>query len=315
MTSDQRLILHIGATKTGSSALQQFLHQNRHRLAEQRVLYPDVGVVSNAHHLFSAALHPNAWRMHQGDLSENKDHRIYQAIEYADHIKEQADRLACGTIILSSEYFWGVLPDCAYSTLHKIFKSYELHVYAVVREPLAWIQSTYLQSLKHGESRKFLEWYQHFRRRRFTGVDYTAVLDRWLQGSAACEVTVRAYESLQGTEKFFSDILGSCHVTVRTGDLTSPKVPANPSPGPKAAALLQRVNASELDEPTKNELRRLIIQALPHRQVGSSLALASAEQHERLLTDYRPMVERLFEFYPHLAQSWPAALDHRAPLE
>lgn len=43
------LILHIGTTKTGTSALQQFFFENRDRLAERDVAYP-VFLISRERH-------------------------------------------------------------------------------------------------------------------------------------------------------------------------------------------------------------------------------------------------------------------------
>ncbi|HJK96224.1 MAG TPA: hypothetical protein RMF84_03335, partial [Polyangiaceae bacterium LLY-WYZ-14_1] len=70
-----RLVLHIGSTKTGSSALQTTLYRRREEvLAAARALYPAHGVVptAGAHHLLAAALHPNAWRMHADMIGEDR---------------------------------------------------------------------------------------------------------------------------------------------------------------------------------------------------------------------------------------------------
>lgn len=50
MSDDRRLILHIGAPKTGSTALQQFLTENRPTLERHGWLYPDVSLRGYGHH-------------------------------------------------------------------------------------------------------------------------------------------------------------------------------------------------------------------------------------------------------------------------
>jgi len=71
-----KITVHIGSTKTGSSALQMHLAQAREGLREFGVLYPEFGTKSNAHHVLFAAAHPGAWGMHKDVLAVNEDDRF-----------------------------------------------------------------------------------------------------------------------------------------------------------------------------------------------------------------------------------------------
>ncbi len=51
------LILHIGYSKTGTSAIQDFLYRNRKMLLRRYgILYPDIYIFDKAHHLFAWSL-------------------------------------------------------------------------------------------------------------------------------------------------------------------------------------------------------------------------------------------------------------------
>ena len=71
-----KITVHIGSTKTGSSALQMHLYSARSALEDVGVCYPDMGVKSNAHHVLFASAHPGAWGMHRDVLSAKEDERF-----------------------------------------------------------------------------------------------------------------------------------------------------------------------------------------------------------------------------------------------
>ena len=50
MSSKKTCYLHIGAPKTGSTALQSFLFENRQRLADHGWVYPEVSLRGFGHH-------------------------------------------------------------------------------------------------------------------------------------------------------------------------------------------------------------------------------------------------------------------------
>ena len=46
----KQLYIHIGTGKTGTSAIQEFLYNNRKELLSDGVRYVDAGIVKNNHH-------------------------------------------------------------------------------------------------------------------------------------------------------------------------------------------------------------------------------------------------------------------------
>lgn len=95
-----RLILHPGSPKTGTSTLQNFLFRKRDLLATQNHLYPLAGIDqasgnAKGHHAMSLAL---------GAFTDSPDAQTERAfLEQMDALRAEIEANACKTIILSSE--------------------------------------------------------------------------------------------------------------------------------------------------------------------------------------------------------------------
>src|SRR3989344_5912389 len=99
-----QFILHIGQSKTGTTALQRFLSANRAGLVRRGILYPDVqlgGIRLNVlnHNPFADSL---AGEVRHPHLSPE---------EYIKQFREQAVESNCHTILLSAESFFGGAPQ------------------------------------------------------------------------------------------------------------------------------------------------------------------------------------------------------------
>lgn len=186
-----RVTLHIGSTKTGSSALQKLLYANRKALAKASVYYPDIGIASNAHHVLLAAIHPGAWNLH-------KDAYDTTPIEYFQHgvsaILERAQETGCKHLVLSSEYMWGEFGPNVYKNLRDAFAGCRLRILACVRDPAHWAESTYLQALKRGEARGFSQWRKKVGAMPVRGFDFDAVVKKWSDGTGAASTTIVRYD-------------------------------------------------------------------------------------------------------------------------
>ncbi|WP_372398645.1 hypothetical protein ABMY26_18505 [Azospirillum sp. HJ39] len=91
-------IIHIGAPKTGSTAIQRFLHENRDRLETLGVLYPDVSLRGYGHHDLAFLLgggYP-AWATPQ-DLPLS---------ELGEALRNAVRTAGVETVLLSSENFY-----------------------------------------------------------------------------------------------------------------------------------------------------------------------------------------------------------------
>lgn len=125
------IIVHIGAGKTGSSAIQKFLLQNRDVLAKHNFYYPehelDKNGISGGHSLFGLSL-------------------VNNEIEKAEVIFKSYVALAKEknmTLLLSAESLFNY-----HGRFHALTKGYNCKIISFFREPLEAILSSYNQSVK-----------------------------------------------------------------------------------------------------------------------------------------------------------------------
>lgn len=281
-----KALIHVGSTKTGSSALQRFLADNRTVLEKGGICYPASGQVSVAYHLLAAELHPTAYRLHPGDLPGDRAERSRIFFDLAALIRREAEASRSDTVIVSSEYLWRQFDADVYAKWREAFEGMAVQVYAVIRRPDYWLQSCYLQALKHGESREFDAWYRAMESDPASGDDYLGVVTSWADGLDAESCTVRTYEWLLEGNALFSDLLRVAGFSASSGDVVYPKKVVNPSPGPEAADLLLRVNRSNLCDADKATIRRMILSSMESRQIGTALSFLSANWRRQILQSY-----------------------------
>src|SRR5699024_12805516 len=83
--------LHIGAHKTGTTALQYFLWNNRKRLRKEGYLYPKLGLGGYSHGVLANVIKPN-----------NRDPKLP---EYSRRFREEVLNSRHDNSVLSSEVF------------------------------------------------------------------------------------------------------------------------------------------------------------------------------------------------------------------
>ncbi|WP_162901384.1 histidine kinase [Breoghania sp. L-A4] len=290
-----KVIIHIGATKTGSSALQHYLHKNSSRLAQDGVCYPNVGIASGAQHLIAAALHPSAFRMHSNDLPDPLPERLVRFRGMMTQALAAARSTNAHTLLLSSEYLWGEFPDSFFASWMESLAGCDVSIYAVLRRPDQWLQSSYLQALKSGQDRDFGPWLDAILESS-RGANYASVLKGWKTGIGDGEIHLCSYEDQLARNAVFSDILKFVGVSKKR----VPAPPAgriNPSPSEDAMKLMLEVNKSNLPDSTKGKVRQMIMAMMPQREVGTPLNFLDAAMRARIDAYYNPIVTEVIDTF------------------
>lgn len=181
----QRVYLHVGLPKTGTSHLQAALFDSRPQLEDAGVLYP-------AHwyddHFFAA--------LDLQDLAFNGARRP-EANGRWEKVAAQV-RGWPGTSVVSSELLAAASPEQARRAVESLEPA-QVHVVVTVRELGTHLVSTWQEDVKHGETASFAEWFAAICARDesrwnrawyWRAADLPSVLDRWVTAVPASALHV-----------------------------------------------------------------------------------------------------------------------------
>lgn len=177
------ITLHIGMNKTGTSALQKFLHRNRRSLRRAGLLYPETGLGTRTD---GPGLH---YQLSRAFLDADGSGPALAAALLAE-----IDDSGCDRAVLSSEFFVE-LQDL--TPLAKAFEGRDVTVLVYLRRHDHWVSSLFAQAVKSTPFPPWgptvddfiafarIEWSHYFR--------YSRLLDRWAKAFGQEQVTVRPY--------------------------------------------------------------------------------------------------------------------------
>lgn len=204
-----RVILHIGQSKTGTTAIQHFLESNRDALRQAGVLYPDIhnqGIALGAkdHNLIAWAL-------------IGKPSRIEVSIKqfFSDIDKAFKQDVRLHTVILSAEAFmgephiwnfkseaeWRAANVAKVELLYDLLQGHEVSVFAYLRRQDHWVNSAFNQLVKTEGliGRQLYANIHEFIENIAPRLDYAAELDVWARCFGESSLIVCPYEK----EQFF----------------------------------------------------------------------------------------------------------------
>lgn len=224
-----KLILHIGAHKTGTTSLQYFFANNRKVLNSLSVQYPNLHK-NNAHHVLSAP-----W------ISQIPERIGYTKQDALAAWKAISDKFARTeqTVFLSGEVFSRMSPDKVdFKELsHLVSRFDEVEVLYVIREQATLCQSIFMQVTE--DSKYSTDWAtiigNVFNKRLPTGVplDHNQVLNNVLEGFDASQIHVATYSKLQESqENFYGFFLERCGINNRPKTLVFEPMRRNVSHDP-----------------------------------------------------------------------------------
>lgn len=135
-----RLLLHVGAPKTGTTTLQHALHASRGPLLAAGILYPDVdlnpGPAPKHQWLANLLLFPEPGRFERNVAA----------------VVEQAAATGAGRVVLSTEGLfnhWFDFSAADRTALARLRDLFDVTVWVVLREPVSWALSMYVQAVKN----------------------------------------------------------------------------------------------------------------------------------------------------------------------
>jgi len=166
-----KVILHIGANKAGSTALQRSFQDNRATLLQRGILWPKTGLHAGAHYDLSTWL---GFSQGGSPLDEHGLEVKRRALQ------DEFERSGANVAILSSEYFMLRRP---LDRLRAFFDGMDLQVVAVLRRHDSWWPSLWAQALKTVENppwqRSFESYHDFQSKRGGQFFDFRALIETW----------------------------------------------------------------------------------------------------------------------------------------
>jgi hypothetical protein len=222
------IFLHIGPAKTGTTTIQQSLHDNEKLLLSIGYTIPRTGQVSPG----QAGHHNLAWELNGNEHFNPK----YGA--WAELINELED-IPNDKIILSAEGFSLYTPE-KIEFLKQLLQDYSVKVILYLRRQDLWLQSMWAEKLKKGENETFhmslQEWIENSLTKSNT-CDYDKLIENWGEVFGKENIIPRVLEKSQFKGTLFQDFLSACQVpeAMRFRDT----IEMNISPGVKTLVLIR----------------------------------------------------------------------------
>ncbi|MBN1121879.1 MAG: hypothetical protein JXJ17_12425 [Anaerolineae bacterium] len=193
----KNLILHIGSPKTGTTALQYTLFDNRERLAQQGICYP-AGInlsLGKAHHPFYFAISGKWWdpnfyyEITEERIPPSQYKGKYESTDFIRDLRYAAKDM--DRIILSSEGFFE-LDDQGVSELSEVLKDYDVEIVIYLRRQDKYLEALYRHFVFDAGAR-FTESIEDYSK-HVPNIDYLAKIECWKTHFKTSPLHVIPYE-------------------------------------------------------------------------------------------------------------------------
>ena len=228
----KKLFLHIGPPKTGSTTIQEFLHQNKDNLLNCGYLHPQAGIPKKL-----LAHHNLAWLI-TNTKKANPDFGTWKEVH------EEIENADVNNVIISAESF-GVAKKKHIDILKSELQSYEVKIILYLRRQDLRLESLYTQEVKFGWcSTDILTFFE----KKKQILDYYRFLEPWKQTFGLENIIVRPLEKTQISNICY-DILNIIGIT-NYADFREVDN-KNIKPGRKALEVLKIANKICQNKPRK----------------------------------------------------------------
>ncbi|OGA74820.1 MAG: hypothetical protein A3G81_16850 [Betaproteobacteria bacterium RIFCSPLOWO2_12_FULL_65_14] len=285
-----RFVIHIGNGKTGTSAVQRFLGDNREALRSKGVLYAGLAF----EHCKLPDMSWSAVVKGAAFLSRPAPQIAAPLTSVLGQLVTQCEEKGFHSAIWSNESLF-VVPDKVATALNGIADRAEIVLVAYIRRQDRWAVSAYKQwGIKHktytGPVQPFDKWFNPAR------CSYVPILDRWRKLVPSAKLVVRVYERC--ANDVISDFARASGLSLE--GLEMPKGRVYETPADAALALYKIYNSQFPGNKLPTDLDGLLKSAgvaqASLAPVDLDLGFPSRADLERLLERYQGENERLSRF-------------------
>jgi hypothetical protein len=276
------IYLHIGANKTGSSALQNYFNNNRKALLDKGILYPSAGIRGDAHYELSDLL--GFTQMTQAAV----DFAAKPLVALSASLRSEILSHPANTVVISSEYF--VLPK-AVETVRRFFEGFDVKVVVYLRRHDKWWPSAYNQAVRTVTSppwKRGFESFIKFHERQGpcpSKAAYRLLLDRWAAVFGKENVIVRPYEAQQNQPNIVSDFLAAIGCAEVSAQLPPMARRVNGSVDGTMLAYIDMLQRASIDQALRGRLIKYVLESYPSNgaplSIDPAVLLALVQKNEQ----------------------------------
>ena len=211
-TPKRKLYLHIGYHKTGTTAIQACLAENKRLFLKHGYHYPQIDPNDEERHHH----HNIAWQVRNHKRYSPQDGKI-------DDLLREIERVRAPRVIISSEEFsQSNLPEIR--KLAQVFEAYDVTVIVYLRRQDQYLQAVWAQGVKSGKQYdRFTDWLEKKvfeqaisgtptkdRRSIWVRLNYWQTIADWASVFGEGNIRVRPYERSQLPPNILVDFLQTC---------------------------------------------------------------------------------------------------------
>lgn len=242
------LYIHIGRPKTGSSAIQHFLADNRKVLARHGCLYPQTGQHHKASHKFALVFLPS--------LPDAKLVKGQSPKELYGALADEVSRSGLKKAVISSEMFYLTEPD---DIMRSLRDQFHVKIICYVRRQDEVLLSSYVQEIKGNEMSVLVNFDEYLRNpTRMALLDYKSNLDKWAAVFGHDAIIVRVYHKAGIRDTIFEDFFRTLGMRL-TDEYQLPTMRLNPSPARDILEMITHVNRFRVSDAVLRQLRAPLV--------------------------------------------------------
>lgn len=267
------IVIHFGYPKTGSCALQEFLHENHERLRAQGVYYPKTGLHVHEHHQLAFAIGDNPYQ----NWTEEKAEELF------DTLDREVEQCECDTVLISSELFAARLAAIRRSRgFRRVLDGNNVRAICFLRRQDRWLESCFKQSVWEAPA-ALLDDPGTYIEKQLMGADYYRFLSEWAEFLGKDRVTALVYEQALGGEGCIQRFCVELGIDASALGAVDLDARSNVSPGTLGTEIMQVIMRNcDLSDEARGEVGRRVQELESSMKLTAKRPIFSDEQRARI---------------------------------
>lgn len=252
---NKTIYLHIGMPKTATSSLQTFLYQNRHLLNRQGVLYPETGILAEAHHQIRSTLGISLVASTGFETDDKSEDAIYNL---KNKLLKEIELSAQNKIVISSAGFFYAKTTEQFDRIKNFFDGFPVKVIVYLRRHDLWYESFYNQHSKILNGNFNSHSIDDYIEATDENYHYFKILSTWANYFGQENIIVKVFEKEQMQEGIYANFLAILGVALEK-DFVLPKKNINSTLSNDVLSLIKTLKEMKIESTLKEKFYHALL--------------------------------------------------------